>query len=409
MVEADTTTTQGPQNGRSNSLGHCPECGSQRLYKDGRRYLRDGSSIQRWLCRGCGLRFSKIGSHSSREPLQKNSEQSLNTSSSIVSNRQICALKVKNLTSAAETKTVAGERRLQTLPQEARGLIAKYMAYLEREGYYQDTSYLKLLSILVKRGADLLNPEDVKTKIAKQQWKDSVKFLAVYAYDAFCKMENISWNPPKYKQQDSEISVPDEKHLDQLISATRSKRLAAFLQCLKETFADPGEILKLEWRDVRDNVISINHPVKGHLSGRMQVSNRLIAMLNALPKDSKRVFPMSYQSAVNSFQKLRKRLAQKLQNPELLHVSFRSYRHWGGSMLAHYTNGNVLTIQKALRHKNIQNTMKYIHTIPFRDEDFEVATATTDEEIKQLGRAGWTKYDEKHGISYYRKPRKYSV
>jgi hypothetical protein len=53
--------------------------------------------------------------------------------------------------------------------------------------------------------------------------------------------------------------------------------------------------------------------------------------------------------------------------------------------------------------------MKYIHTIPFRDEDFEVATATTDEEIKQLGRAGWTKYDEKQGISYYRKPRKYGV
>jgi integrase len=338
--------------------------------------------------------------------------QNSNRSSAYASNRQVCAALArgaKNLSSATEIKTVAGDKNLQTLPQETRGLIAKYMAYLEREGYYEDTSYLKLLRLLAKRGANLSDPEDVKTKVAKQQWKDSVKLLAVYAYDAFCKMENISWNPPRYKQQDSEIFVPDEKHLDQLISATRSKRLAAFLQCLKETFADPGEILKLEWIDVKDNVISINHPVKGHLSGRMQVSNRLITILNALPKDSKRIFPMSYQSAVNSFQKLRKRLAQKLQDPELLHVSFRSYRHWGGSMLAHYTNGNVLTIQKALRHKRIQNTMKYIHTIPFRDEDFEVATATTDEEIKQLGRAGWTKYDEKHGISYYRKPRKYGV
>ena len=36
----------------------CPECGSSRLYKDGLRYLADGESIQRFLCRSCGFRFS---------------------------------------------------------------------------------------------------------------------------------------------------------------------------------------------------------------------------------------------------------------------------------------------------------------------------------------------------------------
>jgi len=39
----------------------------------------------------------------------------------------------KNLDSAAEIKTVAGD--LEKLPQDAKGLITKYMAYLEREGY----------------------------------------------------------------------------------------------------------------------------------------------------------------------------------------------------------------------------------------------------------------------------------
>jgi integrase len=94
----------------------------------------------------------------------------------------------------------------------------------------------------------------------------------------------MSWERPRYRQQDSEIYVPDEKDLDQLIAATHSKRMAALLQCLKETFADPGEILRLEWKDIKDNVISINHPVKGHLSGKIEVSTRLIAMLEALPK-----------------------------------------------------------------------------------------------------------------------------
>jgi hypothetical protein len=57
-------------------------------------------------------------------------------------------------------------------------------------------------------------------------------------------------------------------------------------------------------------------------------------------------------------------------------------------MLAQYTNGNFLTIKKMLRHKKVENTMKYIHTIQFKDEDFEIATATTEEEVKQLGQAG---------------------
>ena len=76
-------------------------------------------------------------------------------------------------------------------------------------------------------------------------------------------------------------------------------------------------------------------------------------------------------------------------------------------MLAQYTNGNVLTVKKMLRHKKVENTMKYIHTIQFKDEDFEIATATTEEEVKQLGQSGFVKYDEMHGIHFYRKPKRF--
>jgi hypothetical protein len=36
----------------------CPECGSNRFYKDGLRYTNEGQ-IQRYLCRVCGYRFSQ--------------------------------------------------------------------------------------------------------------------------------------------------------------------------------------------------------------------------------------------------------------------------------------------------------------------------------------------------------------
>jgi hypothetical protein len=88
-------------------------------------------------------------------------------------------------------------------------------------------------------------------------------------------------------------------------------------------------------------------------------------------------------------------------------VSFKSFRHFGGTMLAEYTQGNVLTIQKMLRHKSILNTMKYIHAVTFKDEDYEIATATTPDEVKQLGTAGFVKYDEMNNIHFYRKPKKF--
>jgi hypothetical protein len=79
--------------------------------------------------------------------------------------------------------------------------------------------------------------------------------------------------------------------------------------------------------------------------------------------------------------------------------------------MAHYTNGNVLTVKKLLGHQRVENTMKYIGMIQFKDEEFEVATATTDEEIRKLGVAGYVKYDERrigeNCISYYRKPKRF--
>ena len=109
---------------------------------------------------------------------------------------------------------------------------------------------------------------------------------------------------------------------------------------------------------------------------------------------------------------MRKRCAEVHKNPRLHSVELRSFRHLGGSMIAHYTNGNVLTVKKLLRHKRVENTMKYISMIHVDDKDFEVATASTLEEVKQLGMAGWVKYDEMtlNGtqIHFYKKPKRFS-
>lgn len=175
--------------------------------------------------------------------------------------------------------------------------------------------------------------------------------------------------------------APEETELDQLIASCRSQRLRTFLQALKETWTDPGEILQLRWIDITGNTVTI-HPVKGHSPRQLEVSNKLLSMLNSLPKVSDRVFPATYASMYQGLMTTRKRAAKVLENPRFLSISFKTFRHWCGTMLAHYTHGNVILIQKLLGHKDIKNTLKYIHMVQFKDDEFEVATAITLEEDK---------------------------
>ena len=224
-------------------------------------------------------------------------------------------------------------------------------------------------------------------------------------------MSKIEWKPPKYTQEETLPFVPEEKELDALIASCRSRRMAAFLQTLKETYANPTEVLRLQWIEVdfTNKVIKIAHPVKGHNPRQVKVSSILIAMLNSLPKTSEQVFPTSYEAMYSTLAKVRARAARHLQNPRLKKISFRSYRHWGGTMIADYTNGNVLTVKKLLRHKRIESIMKYIHMIQFKDDEFDVATATTVEEIKQLLSAGFEKADQLDGVHIFKRPKRFNT
>ena len=441
-------------------LPKCSECGnSEKIYRDGWRQTPEGK-IQRFLCRTCGYRFSQ----SLSKPVQKvkvtgdlptfkpasdlaesfirernlSAEKvfdngflslgknvvshgdtvlgkGLNALRSYPSKRQVCETLIegsKNLDTATEIKTVAGDRKLDKAT--AKGLLLQYTLYLQKEGYGENCRYASCIRMLLNSECNVYDPENVKEIIAKKKWKDGTKMQTCYAYDALAKMLGISWVMPTYRQEEHIFFLPEESELDTLISASRSRRMTTYLQTLKETFADPSEALGLRWIDVDVNrsVIAINKPVKNHRPRELEVSSRLIRMLNELPKTSEIIFQTSYRNMQSTFVKLRKRVAYKLQNPRILKISFVSFRHWGGTQLAWLTNGNVLIVKEKLGHKKIENTMKYIARINWKlNQDFDVATATTDEEIKNLGASGFQKYDERTigatHISYYRRPQRF--
>ncbi len=200
--------------------------------------------------------------------------------------------------------------------------------------------------------------------------------------------------------------MPDEKEIDALVLEANSKRMTAYLQTLKETMADPSEALRLRWIDLNGNVVTINRPVKGHYPRQVQVSNNLCSMLNALPKTSELIFPTTYQVLARCYFTMRERIAAKLNNPRILKISLVTFRHWGATMVYFRTN-KILLVKKLLGHKNINSTMKYTQLIEFKDSDYDVTAATTVEEVKKLGEAGFEKYDEFNGIHLYRKPKRF--
>ena len=224
-------------------------------------------------------------------------------------------------------------------------------------------------------------------------------------------MMKIDWTMPKYRQEEHIPFIPDEKNLDLLVASSHSKRMTAYLKCLKDTLADPGEALKIRWCDVSGDIVTINFPVKGHRPRQIQVTPQLIAMLNSLPKTSERIFPVKYSSIFRCYSKLRIRAAALHHDPNIRKIELRSFRHWGATKIAYSTTNNingVLVAMKILGHKQITSTMKYIGNIAYKEEDYDVEAATTVEEATKLLKAGFKYEVDMLGTKLFKRPTRFS-
>jgi len=397
-----------PKEGSADISLSCPHCGSKRLWRDGLRYSGFGDEIQRWLCRDCDFRFSDPNDvQRAWSTMERFERQSLKSGTDIVSNSQICVTETKNL--AAEQQKTEVLRRNEI--DEAKGKIIEYAWWLKKDGKSDSTirGRTKILQILVKRGSNLYDPESIKDAIAKQPWSNGRKNNAVDAYSSFLKMVDGKWDPPLYQTVRKLPFIPKETEIDQLIAAS-SQRMATFLQMLKETGARCGEIWQLKWDDVDFESKVINITAEKNSNPRVtHLSNKLLEMLNRLPKDyGERIFSKPSMRVDNfgslfSFQ--RKRLAKKLGNPRLLKIHFHTFRYWKGTMLYHETK-DIYYVMQRLGHKNIKNTLLYIQLEEalFQGETSYISkVAKTEKEICSLVEAGFEYVTEFQGAKIFRK------
>ena len=192
-----------------------------------------------------------------------------------------------------------------------------------------------------------------------------------------------------------------------MLIGAASKRTATFLQVSLDTGARCGEISKLQWTYVNtvNLTISINNPEKNSRSRTIPVTQKCIAMLQALPrKYDPYIFNPNVKSIMNSFTCLRERLAIIQRNPRFKQIHLHSFRHFYACNLFRKTK-NLKTVQDALGHKSIMNTEIYTRLVVFRDEEYYSATAKTVEEVRKLAEDGWSFFCEIDGTKIFRKPK----
>ena len=90
-----------------------------------------------------------------------------------------------------------------------------------------------------------------------------------------------------------------------------------------------------------------------------------------------------------TFVRMRRVLAEKLGNPNLTKITFKTFRHWKATMEYHRTK-DILYVKELLGHKNIQNTLVYTHLVDFETDDgFSVKVASSLEEFTSLLESGF--------------------
>jgi integrase len=309
------------------------------------------------------------------------------------------------LDSATEIKTVAGESQ-----KDIKGKLVRFIWEMQKQNYSKDTitTYSRCIKNLMKRKANLAEPESVKEALAHWKCGESHKHNIAAAYTLFLKMQGQIWNPPMFHVTRKLPFIPTEKELDALIAGT-GKKTSVFLQTLKETAMRSGECSRLKWEnvDLQRRTIILNEAEKNGNPRIFSISSTLEAMLARLSKKSEFVFGSPSKTARSSgFYNERKRIARKLGNPRLLKIGLHTFRHWKATVLYHETRDIVL-VKEFLGHRTLDVTLLYIQIEKalFKNdpENFTVKATKEQEEIQALLEVGFEYVCQKGELMFFRK------
>ena len=135
----------------------------------------------------------------------------------------------------------SGTRHIQKIEPHVLSEILQLAFWMRKTGYRNSTTQtcVRALKGLARR-TNLLEPESVKSYLANAKLSENRKTKLLEDVSRFYAYLKIPFNRPRYKRIETLPFIPLESEIDQLIAGVGQKS-AAFLQCIKETAARPGE------------------------------------------------------------------------------------------------------------------------------------------------------------------------
>jgi len=278
------------------------------------------------------------------------------------------------------------------------------------------TDRTKCLRTFAKR-KNILNPEDAISLLLVSNWSDNTKSKRVDDLASFYAFRKITWTPPRYRKVWKIPFLPMDSEIEQLIDeiehGTRyGKKYATALRFAKDTGARLGELWQVEWTDfdLERSLVNIGKPEKNSDARQLKISSKLVSMLNTLPRRSTYVFRnpssdsgKSLKDFSRTFSKQRKRAAEKLNNPRLLRISFKTLRHYKATYEYRRTR-DIVHVQHVLGHRNIKNTLVYIHLVNDDDScEYVSKAASTVAEARQFIESGFDYVTDIEGQKLFRK------
>jgi len=299
--------------------------------------------------------------------------------------------------------------------------LTRYVVYLVSKKTLKPSTIkrkVKAIKGLLRHGVDLGDPEDFVRFLNVCIWKSGTKGIAVDSYRDYLDMLGLfEVKLPHIRREETLPFIPTEAEIDSIISALRF-RVATYLLLLKETAMRPIEAWRLCWCDVdvATKNVTVN-PAKYSKSRRLKIGEQLLNMLCALkrhshgyvfsPSGNFERFSDELEHFSRNYTKQRKRVAEKLKNPRLKQICLKTFRHWKATF-EYIRTKDILHVKEMLGHKNIQNTLKYIHlanAIIGNENNFVCKVAKTVGEASQLIECGFEYVCEVEGNKLFRKPK----
>jgi integrase len=277
---------------------------------------------------------------------------------------------------------------------------------LKKQGRKESTlvAISRKLRYLEKR-VDLSQPEKVKEFIANLQCSEGHKDNLIDIYSHYAKFNGLQWVKPQYVREERVTRVPKEEDINKIISHSILRYAVAY-SIIRDTGVRPVELGMLRVKDIDLETGEVYPTTAKHGAGRvLKVRSSTLAMLKKyVSENSIGAMDVLWNAkrVKENWSKLKTTVSKALGEPQLGQIRLYDLRHFAGSM-CYYKTKDIIFTMRFLGHKNIKNTLRYVHLINFDKEEYICKCAKDVVEASQLIESGFEYVTEFDGVKLFRK------